>query len=248
MNRRVLVAIVPVLLFLLVAVWYVSTRPGAAPATPPLATAAAGALGAPAAAVPTAPRPMPVEELFRGCPGEGDGTDPELNRMKNRVDEGPWRPVTVQALLDLRWPETLGRKHMAQWSAADRAQVTPFNGVPVQAEGYLLQARQEGPESPNCHSAEDLDFHMWFAAQPTSDRATASVVIEMTPRIRAKHPSWTLPAFQQAARERQRLRVSGWTMLDPEHPDEVGKSRGTLWEIHPVMKVEAEQGAGWREL
>jgi hypothetical protein len=38
-------------------------------------------------------------------------------------------------------------------------------------------------------------------------------------------------------------------MLDPDHPEEVGKSRGTLWEIHPVMRIETAQADGsWREL
>jgi hypothetical protein len=31
--------------------------------------------------------PGPQEKVFKGCPGGGDGTDPELNRLKNRVDE-----------------------------------------------------------------------------------------------------------------------------------------------------------------
>jgi hypothetical protein len=39
--------------------------------------------------VPTDPRPTPVEELYKGCPAEGDGTDPALNRLKNRVDDAP---------------------------------------------------------------------------------------------------------------------------------------------------------------
>src|SRR5919204_4619927 len=111
--------------------------------------------------VPASPHPTPQEEVFNGCPSEGDGTDPELNRLKNRVDEAAWQPVTVEALLSLRWPAGIGRKGMAQWSAAEHAQIDPFNSVPVQAEGYLLQARQEGPESPNCHSVSDLDFHTW---------------------------------------------------------------------------------------
>jgi hypothetical protein len=90
---------------------------------------------------------------------------------------------------------------------------------------------------------------MWMAAQANDERATKSVVIEVTPRVRAKHPVWTLANFQQLAREDTRVRISGWTMLDPEHPDEVHKSRGTIWEIHPVMKVEAATaGGGWREL
>jgi hypothetical protein len=133
---------------------------------------------------------------------------------------------------------------MAQWSAADHAQLDPSNGVPVQTEGYLLQARQEGPESPNCHAADpaNQDFHTWLASQPSDDRATRSAVIEFTPRVRAKHPTWTLEALQGLARQKRRVRISGWTMLDPEHLDEVGKSSGTIWEIHPVMKVETQQG------
>jgi hypothetical protein len=147
-------------------------------------------------------------------------------RGKNRVDEAAWQPVTVEALLGLRWPQDIGRKHLAQWSVADHAQIDPSNGVPLQTEGYLLQARQEGPESPNCHAADpaDQDFHTWLSAQPSDDRATRSVVIEFTPRVRAKHPTWTLEALQGLARQKTRVRISGWTMLDPEHPDEVGKA------------------------
>src|SRR5438270_1038604 len=196
------------------------------------------AAGKPSGQVPTSPHPTPQEETFKGCPGEGDGTDPELNRLKNRVDDATWQPVTVEALLGLKWPEDIGRKHMAQWTQPDHAQIDPFNGVPVQTEGYLLQVRQEGPESPNCHPAEDFDFHTWLGTQPGDDRATRSVVIEFTPRVRATHLTWTLQALESLARQKTRVRISGWTMLDPEHPDEVGKSRGTIWEIHPVMRVE----------
>ena len=218
-----------------------ASKPGPTASSPVVA-------GKPPGQVPTSPHPTPQEETFKGCPGEGDGTDPELNRLKNRVDEAAWQPVTVEALLGLKWPEDIGHRRVAQWTAADHAQIDPFNGVPVQTEGYLLQVRQEGPESPNCHSAEDFDFHTWLAAQPGDDRATRSVVIEFTPRVRAQHPTWTLQALESLARQKTRVRVSGWTMLDPEHPDEVGKSRGTIWEIHPVMQVETQQGGNWRRL
>lgn len=201
--------------------------------------------------MPTAPRPTPVEEVYKGCPAEGDGTDPALNRLKNRVDDGTWQPVSVPALLDLRWPRGVEQQHMTQWAPADLEQVAPHNGVPVQTEGVLLQVRQEGPESPNCHSSDpaDMDFHTWLAAGAGDERATRSVVIEFTPRVRARHTSWSLAALQGLARQKAHVRVSGWTMLDPEHPDEVGKSRGTIWEIHPVMHLEVQQtGGGWQEL
>jgi hypothetical protein len=212
-------------------------------------TSARSGLQAGLVPVPTSPRPTPLEEVFKGCPGEGDGADPELNRLKNRVDEADWEPVDVGALLGLRWPDGVEGKRMALWSPADRAQVAEHNGVPVQAEGYLLEARQEGPESTNCRSAQDLDFHLWLAAQPGDDRASRSVVVEVTPRVRARHPDWTVRAFQSLARQKSRVRISGWTMLDPEHPDQVGKTRGTIWEVHPVMRIDVMQaGIGWKGL
>ena len=221
-----------------------------APAPQPTAALPAVRASKPADQVPTGPHPVPREETFKGCPGEGDGTDPELNRLKNRVDEAAWQPVTVEALLGLKWPEDIGHRRVARWTAADHAQIDPFNGVPVQTEGYLLQVRQEGPESPNCHAADpaDQDFHTWLGAQASDDRATRGVVIEFTPRVRARHPTWTLEALEALARQKVRVRISGWTMLDPEHPDEVGESRGTIWEIHPVMRVETQQGGSWKEL
>ena len=46
----------------------------------------------------------------------------------------------------------------------------------------------------------------------------------------------------------QRVRISGWLMLDPEHPDQVGKTRGTIWEIHPIMQIEVNQNGQWTPL
>ncbi len=213
---------------------------------------ATSACQTPAAAPTTAgARPTPAEEVFNGCPGEGRGPDPQLNLLKNRVDQGIWQPTAVAGLLQLTRPPGIANKRMTAWASADRMQVEPNNGNPVQAEGYLLEVREQEPESTNC-DAPDLasrDFHGWLSAQPTDDRAIRSLIVEFTPRIRAKHSTWTLRALDLVVREKTRVRISGWTMLDPDHPDEVGKSRGTLWEIHPVMKIEtAEPTGAWKEL
>jgi len=37
-------------------------------------------------------------------------------------------------------------------------------------------------------------------------------------------------------------------MLDPEHPDQVGRTRAILWEIHPILKIEVWSGNRWQEL
>jgi hypothetical protein len=49
-------------------------------------------------------------------------------------------------------------------------------------------------------------------------------------------------------KNKQKVRIRGWLMMDPEHPDQVGKTRGTIWEIHPIMQVETQQGGRWVSL
>ena len=36
--------------------------------------------------------------------------------------------------------------------------------------------------------------------------------------------------------------------MDPEHPDQIGKTRGTIWEIHPIMQIETQTLTGWKPL
>jgi len=36
-------------------------------------------------------------------------------------------------------------------------------------------------------------------------------------------------------------------MFDPEHPDQIKKTRATLWEVHPVLKIEVFQNGQWTE-
>jgi hypothetical protein len=116
-------------------------------------------------------------------------------------------------LLGLKWSEDIGRKRMAQWTPADRAQLDPFNGVPVQTEGYLLHVRQESPESPNCHPAEDFDFHTWLAAAAHRRPGNHERGDRVHPRVRARHRTWTVQAPELLARHKTRVRIGGWTML-----------------------------------
>lgn len=119
----------------------------------------------------------------------------------------------------------------------------------VSAVGYLLGVKQEGKESTNCHleGSGDRDFHLWLAASPVDSRA-ASVVVEVTPRIRAKHAAWSLKNLKRFVRQRSKVRVSGWLMLDPEHPEQLGLTRKTLWELHPILRLEIWSGGKWVEL
>jgi hypothetical protein len=201
---------------------------------------------APGALPEMATKPRPVNSSFKGCPAEGDGGDPALNVLKNRVDEGQYTAVNFDAIAGLRWPTAIERRRRDNWSQGDAAEVARYEGLPVSVEGYLASSKQEGPESPNCHGADAdfRDYHIWVVPQAEGDRAT-SIVVEMTPPVRAKHPNWRTDVLGQIAKKDLRVRVGGWLMLDPEHPDQVGKTRATIWEIHPVMRVDVQQNGKW---
>ncbi|MFN8504952.1 hypothetical protein [Kouleothrix sp.] len=209
----------------------------------PAATAAAG----PAGGLPDMPRkPRPAGSDFQGCPPAGDGGDTALNQLKNRVDEGDYAPVSFDAVAQLAWPQAIERKRRSDWPAADARDIAAHEGTPIAVEGYLAGAKEEGPESTNCHGADAQfrDFHVWLVDQPSTDRSGA-VVVEVTPRLRAKHPAWSIDTLTQLVHAGSHVRISGWLMFDPEHPEQIGKTRGTLWEIHPIMRIEVERRGQW---
>ena len=179
---------------------------------------------------------------FHGCPVEGKGGDPALNRLKNRTAiPASFESIDFEELANLEVPAGVSKKPRAQWSRATLAT--------LQVVGYLLRVKLEGREATNCGSdaPEDRDFHVWLANSADDDRLDA-VVVEVTPRIRARHASWSLTNLNRIVRQRPRVRISGWLMLDQEHPEQVGKTRVTLWQIHPILTIEVWSGGRWREL
>jgi hypothetical protein len=191
-------------------------------------------------------RQKPVSPGFEGCPPEGDGGDRELNYLKNRVDSTRWKPAAFESVLQLRSPAEVTRRTRAEWTRSDSASISRYEGLPVEVEGYFVGAKQEGPEATNCHGAEGAfrDWHIWLGEEPGRDRRR-SIVVETTPSVRAIHPEWSLSVIHQLARDSTPVRVSGWLLFDQEHPEQLGKTRGTLWEIHPVMRIEIRRGGRW---
>jgi len=247
--QLVLILLVLIILVIVVIHFARVSRHGAAHGAQ--SQAAAGVLAASSGVFPTlARKPEPIEITFKGCPPRGDGGDAALNRLKNRVDSASsYVSVPFDSLVQLSWPRRVDRKDRANWTRTDSVAVARYEGLPIAVEGYLANAKREGPESPNCHGAdaEFRDWHIWLVGSPTTDRR-GSVVVETTPRVRAGHPSWKLSQLTNAARRHQRVRVSGWLMLDPEHPEQLGKTRGTLWEIHPITRIEIQQRGKWTAL
>jgi hypothetical protein len=192
------------------------------------------------------PFPTPQEETYQGCPPQGDGGDAQLNIRKNRIDMGTWQATSVGSILALTWPPAVAKAPRATWSQADADTVAQNEGRPVIAEGYILMVRHEGPESPNCHDASSRDYHVWLAASASDTRANA-VVVELTPRVVARNPGWG-SSTNILRLAHHHVRVGGWLLLDQEHPEQLHRTRGTLWEIHPVMQVYVDQNGTWTDL
>jgi hypothetical protein len=192
-------------------------------------------------------KPNARTETFHGCPPGGKTTDdpvhpfdPDLNKLQNRIDE-PQEPfkVTIDQILSLPRiePEKLKRPR-ANWSPMTVAEVSRFEGIPVTVEGFLAGVREEGAESCNCGATAPsrVDWHCWLAksapevvkdvvhgVETTGDELGSAVVCETTPRLRAadKHRNWNLQEFENIARQKKRVRLTGWIMFDQIHSDQL---------------------------
>ncbi len=183
---------------------------------------------------------------FKGCPQKGKGGDSSLNRLKNR-DKPPATYVSYavsQIVSD--FPQDLPTTKRAAWDEADLQDACTYEEQGVTVVGYLLNVKHEGPEACNCRDSVQRDFHIWLAAR-SSDTRDKSVVIEISPRLLAAHPSWNLTTIGNLVHQKRKVRISGWLMWDEEHDHEVGKTRGTHWEIHPIHKIETFVNAHWTE-
>jgi hypothetical protein len=225
-----------------------------------------------AAISPDWDKPVPQIASFESDEGEcgetGDGGDTETNRRKNRTDvPSSYHLVTWDAINTLDYAKGAKRSRM-DWTPTQLGTITPVEGVAIAAEGYLYKVKVEsssanakrGGESTNCHAhlANDVDWHMPLTAN-LGDGENVAVIVETTPRARQRHPHWTTTRLNPWAAHignadnpsynQQKVRISGWLMLDPEHQDMINNGlRSTLWEIHPITKIEVWDNGTWVDL
>lgn len=191
-------------------------------------------------------KPEPQLTTFDNCPPSGMGGDSGLNILKNRVDAGNYKPVSFDTLLTLTWPKNVEQLSTKDWSADGRAFIARYAGIPIMVEGYFGAIKENPPESANCNLANssNKDWSIFFTKNPRDD-LSQSVIVSVTPRIRASH-KWTLDLLRsRIISDHYLMRVSGWLLFNPEHPQDVGKTRATLWEIHPVIQIEVFNNGRW---
>jgi hypothetical protein len=228
--------------------------PAAAPVSPGSAPTSGTLASVSSSVRPTWDKPEPNTTVFDGPDGHcgptgSDGGDTFTNRRKNRTDlPTEFHPVTWAAVRGLPDPG-FKQKSLDDWTAGQIAQLRPYEGVPVTVVGYIAKIKvQSGGkgEATNCHftNRDEVDWHIPFVQNAGDDEST-SIVIETTPRVRAVHPKWTPKELAPWVQSDSPVRISGWTLFDPEHRAHLGVYRATLWEIHPIMKIEVFQDGQW---
>jgi hypothetical protein len=217
-------------------------------------------------------KPAPQVASFESdegtCGETGKGGDADTNRRKNRTDvPDSYHPVTWDAINTLDYAKGAKKSRM-DWTASQLATITPVEGAALMVEGYLYKVRVEsssptaasGGESTNCGArlASDVDWHMPLTAN-VGEGESVAIIVETTPRVRHDHPNWTTTQLKpwtshigssaNSSYNKQKVRISGWLMLDPEHQDMISEGlRSTLWEIHPITKIEVWDNGSWADI
>ena len=184
---------------------------------------------------------------FHECPPNGQGSDPYLNSLKNR-DKSPKQAhvYTVTQLVNAA-PSTLPQRrvHRSSWTAQQQDLAAKWESRAVWVEGYLLHVVKEGKEACNCGSTKYVDHHLWLAPSPFASR-TQAMVVEVSPRVWPSHPHWDdANTFRQIINAKTKVHVAGWLTWDQEHKEQLGKTRRTLWEVHPIHSIKVLKGSKW---
>ena len=183
---------------------------------------------------------------FHGCPPTGQGSDPYLNSLKNRDQPPTGGKIYTVAKLYRVTPRLPNRKiHREKWTAAQQDLAAIWEQRSVMVEGYLIDAVKEGREACNCGDDTYVDHHLWLAGTPSASKARA-LVVEVSPRSWPTHPTWSDNAtFRKLVRDKAKVRVAGWLTWDQEHQANVGGSRMTLWEVHPIHSIQVWRNNQW---
>jgi len=213
--------------------------PGPGPSPGPTPTGLVAQLEA--ASVKAVPQPLIINGQSV-CGPTGDASDAKtqaLDSNKNRTDipdPGAYIPIDWNALANL-----------------PSDQVDQLQGAPVEVEGFLshrIQVENSGSgESTNCHltNLDEVDWHMYLTNQPAQGIASA-IIVETTPRTRPLH-SWDQNKLTQLVDSSTRVRISGWLMYDWQHIGVIGTQRATVWEVHPITRIETQDSSGnWQSV
>ena len=173
------------------------------------------------------------------CAAKGNAREQDMTALdsrKNRVDI-----PDANAYIPIDWSVMANLPS----SSPDNLQ-----GAPVMVVGYLshrIKVQDEQPgESANCNLIQpnEVDWHIYLTNAPNQGIAQA-LIVETTPRTRPLH-HWNQAALERLVNTKTQVRISGWLLYDFQHVSEIGTERATVWEVHPITRIEVSDGnGGW---
>ena len=179
-----------------------------------------------------------------GCGMDGSATTARLkalNQFKNRYtvpqDNQIDSSITLSAMLS-------PGDDKSRWSSTSGAEVT----------GFVLDMKPGGRETCNCGKTDlaHLDSHIELVLHSADSAGTQTVVVEVTPRLRAimgaNGTDWSTKTLRTQFLHKW-VKVRGWMTFDSQHanaaentnPGGAHNWRATAWEIHPVTDIQAAQ-------
>jgi hypothetical protein len=150
-----------------------------------------------------------------------------LGAQKRRTTRpAAYEPWTVAQFLAL--PVVLQDYQTAEW-----ATVRTYTARAIHLEGYVAEVIRQ----------HDGDVHLHLRAEPSWScfplgPRGAPFVTEVTPPFQPPHTGWSDAALGDLCQRQRRVRLAGWLLHDFAHVGDVGRSRASGWEIHPVTAIE----------
>jgi hypothetical protein len=222
------------------------------------------------------PDPTSIDQTSCTIAGNG-GAETFQNEAKNNFCAvGPAKSTTLADLVNLQakveqdvtipFGNTRSHGTHPHGPAKNRKPLQDLGeGTLVTLQGFVLIARQEGPESVNCGTnpgianiSSNHDIHISIVAAPGQDECSG-VVAEMIPHQRPD--SWTAKNVNAVAGKKFPVRLTGQLFFDSSHspckngvPSSGDPKRIALWELHPIYDFEVctqgdcSDGKGWETL
>jgi hypothetical protein len=187
---------------------------------------------------------QPAHAVSR-CPPEGDATKAkmkQLNEARARLDD-----VTDDDVDD-----SVSMEEICE-PGDDRLRWQDGQGVEITA--YVIEVRDGGASSSNCHSPRSADhdtiLELGTSAGTLDDahRFYAIVTPQWRQAVATDHRDWSTAGLRAHYVQRW-VTVRGWLLFNPDaaasslHTSELagpGVSRMSAWEIHPVTSLDLEE-------
>ena len=193
-------------------------------------------------------------------PRGADGGDWATFVLKNRSDYPTASHAVTFASLDaLPYKDGgLAKDRVGEgrhWTAAQTREVERYEGIPLTITGFLAAVKPQAgsAEGTNCRFKGEANTDWHIALVPGyRDGEDKAMVVEPTPRLKRSHPNWRAAMLaDRTGAQRSRtdsVRVTGFLFYDLDHANHLGRYRATMWELHPVTRIEVFRDGVWVDL